>query len=332
MQRVNYRRGAGCLGPSGAMLGVALAAALLATTLAATVLAVVMLPQSAPRAATPVPGLAAFARSLRNPVLLRFLAIAFLHLAGFAGYYAFYTLYLRLHGYDATLIGLYWAFGVVAEIAMFAVGPRLLRLFRLEVLLRMALAGTCLRWVLVAGRPDSRIAMFAAQSLHLLGFGLFHTVAVLLAPRLLPAGGPARAQALVAVAGWGAGGFVGLGGRTPILPAWTWHANAFASCMLTLGSATSEVRSLALPPTTSPANAQWKGRPIWCTVRPSISKGRNRRVTIARAAMRPRADSTVTQPPCSMPRSAASSGLSSTNISGCSSLSQLLKRLIGPLR
>ena len=183
--------------------------AALVTTLAATVLAAMMLPRSAPRVATPAPGLAAFARSLRDPALLRFLTIAFLHLAGFAGYYAFYTLYLRLHGYGATVIGLYWAFGVVAEIAMFAAGPRLLRLFRLDVLLRIALAGTCLRWVLVAGLADSRLAMFAAQSLHLLGFGLFHTVAVLLAPRLLPGGGPARAQALVAVAGWGAGGFVG---------------------------------------------------------------------------------------------------------------------------
>jgi hypothetical protein len=33
-----------------------------------------------------------------------------------------------------------------------------------------------------------------------------------------------------------------------------------------------------------------------------------------------------------MPRSAASSGLSSTNISGYNSLSQELNRLIGPLR
>ena len=47
---------------------------------------------------------------------------------------------------------------------------------------------------------------------------------------------------------------------------------------------------------------------------------------------RPRAERTVSQPPCVMPCSAASSGLSSTNISGCSSLSQLLNRLIGPLR
>ena len=53
---------------------------------------------------------------------------------------------------------------------------------------------------------------------------------------------------------------------------------------------------------------------------------------MARASIAPRGLLTTTQSPCSMPRSAASSGLISTNMAGCSSLSQLSKRLIGPLR
>ena len=55
-------------------------------------------------------------------------------------------------------------------------------------------------------------------------------------------------------------------------------------------------------------------------------------VGIARASIVPRALRTVSQPPCSIRFSAASSGESSTNISGCNSFSQLLKRLIGPER
>ena len=66
--------------------------------------------------------------------------------------------------------------------------------------------------------------------------------------------------------------------------------------------------------------------------RPSIISGRIRRVTMARAWIRPRIVRTISQPPWMIPRSTASSGLSSTNISGCNSLSQLLNRLIGPLR
>src|SRR5258707_942506 len=71
-------------------------------------------------------------------------------------------------------------------------------------------------------------------------------------------------------AGQGAAGTVGLRGGPPSRPAWTWQANALHSCMLTLGSATSDVRSLALQPTTSPAKAQWNGMPTWWTMRPSM--------------------------------------------------------------
>ena len=65
-------------------------------------------------------------------------------------------------------------------------------------------------------------------------------------------------------------------------------------------------------------------------MRPSICSGRSRRVTFARASISPRSVSTVSQPPSSIPRSAASSGSSSTNISGCSSASHGRLRLIGP--
>lgn len=181
----------------------------LGAALAAAALVTLALPPTAAGPPPPRGGLRAFRRALGHRPLQRFLAIAFLQLAGFGGYYGFYTLYLRAYGYGATTIGLYWAFAVVAEIAMFALGPRLLRRFPLEALLRVALAGTALRWLLVAGFPGSAPVMLAAQSLHLAGFGLFHSVTVLLGPRLLPPGNAARAQALVSSVGWGAGGIAG---------------------------------------------------------------------------------------------------------------------------
>src|SRR5436305_86098 len=66
--------------------------------------------------------------------------------------------------------------------------------------------------------------------------------------------------------------------------------------MLTFGSLTSEVRSLAVAPTLSPAKLQWIGRPIWWTTRPPTTSGPSRRVTRARASMAPRGVRTVTQP------------------------------------
>jgi PPP family 3-phenylpropionic acid transporter len=206
---LGYIVAAAAVGVAIARLGEAAIAAGLVTALVANALVALALPRLAASAAPARLGLADFARALRHPPLVRFLAIVFLQLAGYGAYYGFYTLYLRAYGYGATTIACYWGFAVAAEIAMFALGPRLLGRYRLEGLLRFALAGTALRWLLVAAFPERPVVMLAAQSLHLLGFGLFHSVAVLLGPRLLPPGGAARALALISSVGWGAGGIVG---------------------------------------------------------------------------------------------------------------------------
>ena len=184
----------------------------------ATAVAMPWLPRVARRARTAaVPG--TFVQALRRPAVLAFLAVCFLQLASFGAYYSFYTLYLQAHGYGPGAIGFYWAWGVIAEIAVFVFGPRLVRRFELLTLLYVALAGTAVRWVLVAAFPAEPLVMFLAQTLHLAGFGLFHAVTVLLAPRLLPPGSEARAQALVSSLGWGAGGIAG-----SLLAGWLWDA------------------------------------------------------------------------------------------------------------
>jgi PPP family 3-phenylpropionic acid transporter len=173
-----------------------------------TVFVVLRLPAIDARPPSPVSA-AAFASALGARPVRVFLAVCFLHLAGFGGYYGFYTLYLGSFGYSPATIGFYWAGGVAAEIALFAFGTRLLTRFPLHVLLQVALGSSCLRWVLLAWLPGSHALMLAAQVLHLAGFGLFHSVTVLLGPRLLPAGAATRAQALVSSVGWGAGGIAG---------------------------------------------------------------------------------------------------------------------------
>jgi PPP family 3-phenylpropionic acid transporter len=206
---LGYVLAAAATGAALARAGDGVIAALLAAALLANLLVTLALPAVPWIAASPAFGPAAFARALRHRPLQRFLAIQFLQLAGYGGYYGFYTLYLQRYGYGAATIGLYWGFAVAAEIAMFALGPRLLPRYRLETLLAVALGGTALRWLVVAAFPEVPALMLAAQSLHLLGFGLFHSVSVLLAPRLLPPGGTARSLALVSSVGWGGGGIAG---------------------------------------------------------------------------------------------------------------------------
>ncbi|MBS0376513.1 MAG: MFS transporter [Proteobacteria bacterium] len=183
--------------------------AALALALAASALSLWTVPAATPGERGEQLSARAFVRALGGPPLRRFLAIVFLHQAGFGGYYAFYTLYLAAHGYASTTVGAFWAFAVLAEIALFAIGPRLLRRRSLEPWLRVALAATVVRWLVVAALPGSPALMLAAQALHFAGFGLFHSVGVLLAPRLVPPGGATRALALVSAVGWGAGGILG---------------------------------------------------------------------------------------------------------------------------
>lgn len=142
------------------------------------------------------------------------LVVCFLQLASFGGYYSFYSLYLQHYGYSGQQIGLYWALGVIAEIVVFWAAAPLVRAVPLLILLEVAIAGTVVRWLLVAAFPHSAGVLAGAQLLHLFGFGLFHTACVLLAPQLI-AVGSTRALALVSSAGWGAGGVAGslLAGR-----------------------------------------------------------------------------------------------------------------------
>lgn len=191
--------------------------ALLALVLLTAAFALV-LPPVAHRSHSPT-STGTFLAALKRPAVIAFLLVCFLQLTSFGAYYSFYTLYLQHWGYDAATIGLYWAWGVVAEIVVFVFGPQLVRRFRLATLLQVALAGTAVRWALVAAFPEQPVVMFAAQTLHLAGFGLFHAVTVLLAPRLLPPGSEARAQALVSSFGWGAGGIAG-----SLLAGWLWDA------------------------------------------------------------------------------------------------------------
>ncbi len=85
---------------------------------------------------------------------LLFLAAATAIQASHSVYYGFGTLHWYALGYSSQTIGWLWAEGVVAEIALFAAGARLLARLGPARLLVLAGGAGVLRWGLMAGTPS----------------------------------------------------------------------------------------------------------------------------------------------------------------------------------
>ncbi|MGB5474991.1 MAG: MFS transporter [Gammaproteobacteria bacterium] len=146
---------------------------------------------------------------LRRPVVLALLAVCFLVQASHGPYYAFFSIYLESYGYSTAVIGQLWALGVVAEIGVFLIMPRLLPRFGARRLLLAAVSLTTLRWLLIAGFADRLPVMLLAQTLHAASFGLYHAVAIYMVHRLFTGAHQGRGQALYSSISFGAGGAIG---------------------------------------------------------------------------------------------------------------------------
>ena len=101
----------------------------------------------------------------------------FLMQVGFGGFYNFFTIYETDHGISLEMTSWMWSFGVICEIFMlYFQGPLLQR--NLLNILQFATLVTALRWMILYLYPDSISLTFASQSLHAIGFALYHTAAI----------------------------------------------------------------------------------------------------------------------------------------------------------
>ncbi|MGZ5001093.1 MAG: MFS transporter, partial [Methylomonas sp.] len=124
-------------------------------------------------------------------------------------YYTFYSVYLKQHGYSATVTGLLWALGVCAEIVMFLFVGRLLKLFSVRHLLLGSLALSVVRWLLIAYQVDSLPWVMIAQGLHAASFGVAHVVAMHLLYQYFGDHHQGKGQAFYASLSFGVGGMLG---------------------------------------------------------------------------------------------------------------------------
>lgn len=146
---------------------------------------------------------------VRKPEVASLLIACLMMAAAHGPYYTFYSIYLVDHGYDKSTVGWLWALGVLCEIGIFLMIPRLFARIsaRRLILISFALAG--MRFLLIAWGVDTPWLIIAAQTLHAFTFGTYHAAAVSLIHQHFQGRHQARGQALYTSISYGVGGAVG---------------------------------------------------------------------------------------------------------------------------
>lgn len=146
---------------------------------------------------------------LRRPKVLALFAAAILMAAAHGPYYTFFTVHLVNTGYSKTAAGWLWALGVILEIGIFLIMPRVFARIRVETILLVTLLAATLRFVLIGWWVDVMAVLLFAQVLHALTFGAYHAAAMALIHRWFRGRVQARGQALYNSIAFGIGGSLG---------------------------------------------------------------------------------------------------------------------------
>ena len=164
---------------------------------------------------------------LQPPVLALLVACFFMAVAH-GPYYTFFSIYLVDHGYAKSAVGMLWALGVICEIGVFFLMPKLTRRYTLPQILLVSFACAVLRFLLIGWCVDSLWLLLIAQMLHAATFGSFHAAAVALIHHFFQGRHQSKGQALFGSLTYGAGGMLGSLASGPI---WQHYgANVLYSC------------------------------------------------------------------------------------------------------
>jgi PPP family 3-phenylpropionic acid transporter len=142
-----------------------------------------------------------FRAPFRQPGFRRLLPVSALIQGSHALYYGFATIHWQAAGLSPGVIGLLWAEGVVAEVALFLWGRRLADRLGAPGLAALAAGAGALRWAVTA-ETTAWPVLALVQPLHGLTFGAMHLAAMRVLARL-PAEQAATAQTLHASLGVG---------------------------------------------------------------------------------------------------------------------------------
>lgn len=145
-----------------------------------------------------------------QPSILCFLGGSFLLQLSHGTYYTFYSLYLQEnYNYSSTATGLLWGLGVLAEVGIFILMPKVLQRFNVRNLLLFSFFITAIRWCLIGYCANWLWILLFAQLLHAFSFGVAHGASIEIVRTHFKDAHQGQGQALYSSSSFGAGGAVG---------------------------------------------------------------------------------------------------------------------------
>jgi PPP family 3-phenylpropionic acid transporter len=117
-------------------------------------------------------------RLFAHPAFPLFLAAVSFGQASHAVYYSFGSVHWQALGYSEIVIGLLWLTGGVAEVLVFGLAGKPVRILGPVMIILIGTAGGVLRWFVTATDPMLAL-LFAVQALHAFSFTLTHFGTVL---------------------------------------------------------------------------------------------------------------------------------------------------------
>lgn len=146
---------------------------------------------------------------IKQPTVIALLIGCALMVTAHGVLYNFYSIYLVEHGYSKGMIGLLWSLGVVCEIFIFMLMPKIMVRFSLKAILLVSLALAVLRFMILGIAVDNILLLLFAQSLHAATFGSFHAASVEVIGQFFKGRHQARGQAIYNSVAYGLGGTIG---------------------------------------------------------------------------------------------------------------------------
>ncbi|RYG04131.1 MAG: MFS transporter [Chitinophagaceae bacterium] len=174
-----------------------------------------------------------FLKLISHPAVLCFLTSSFLLQLSHGPYYTFYSLYLKEnYGYSSTATGLLWALGVLAEVGIFLLMPKIMRRFTVRTLLLIAFLVAAIRWFLIGCFAQWLVVLLFAQLLHACTFGIAHAASIEFVRNWFKDGNQGQGQALYSSFSFGAGGATGA-----LIGAFIWDYSASFTFLISSAAA-----------------------------------------------------------------------------------------------